>query len=385
MFNDNFKNFEAKIITVIVVINILLAIGVFASVYILSDRAIICDLKNRSDSVYKHVRQKIKIRSFYDLNTRADEQSELYRQMLQDFNSLRESANIKYLYTAKKTTRGEYVYLIDGYEQQAEDFRHVGDLIEPEIVKQLTRTLEAGEIVYGHNIQNTDWGAVYVVYYPVFEARNIIGAVGLEFDANLIWQAKEQAVRVSLLICLLLLLLSISITISLLKKISYPYLRNLAYTDLLTDVKNRNAFELYLKNIKVTGPEQDTGKIFLIEFDLNNLKLVNDKYGHEMGDLYLKAMANLLKQYLRPYAKIFRIGGDEFAVIGQFKSEAQLVEILAQMRLAAPQLIARELCAVEFTYAYGYAEYQPQNDDIIKKVDNLMYTMKEKMKQGAEN
>ena len=87
MFNDNFKNFEAKIITVIVVINILLAIGVFASVYILSDRAIICDLKNRSDSVYKHVRQKIKIRSFYDLNTRADEQSELYRQMIQDFNS----------------------------------------------------------------------------------------------------------------------------------------------------------------------------------------------------------------------------------------------------------------------------------------------------------
>ena len=119
--------------------------------------------------------------------------------------------------------------------------------------------------------------------------------------------------------------------------------------------------------------------------DIDNFKEVNDKYGHEMGDLYLKAMANLLKQYLRPYAKIFRIGGDEFAVIGQFKSEAQLVEILAQMRLAAPQLIARELCAVEFTYAYGYAEYQPQNDDIIKKVDNLMYTMKEKMKQGAEN
>lgn len=385
MFNDNFKNLETKIIAVIVIINILLAIGVFASVYIASDRAIINDLKNRSDSVYKHVRQKIKLRSFYDLNTRADEQSELYRQMLQDFNSLRESANIKYLYTAKKTVTGEYIYLIDGYEQQAADFRHVGDFIEPEIVKQLSRTLEAGEIVYGNNIQNTEWGAVYVVYYPVFEAGKIIGAVGLEFDANLMWQAKEQAVRVSILVCSLLLLLSITLTISFLKKISYPYLRNLAYTDLLTGVKNRNAFELYLKNMKLTKSQQYVGKIFLVEFDLNNLKLVNDNYGHEMGDYYLQAMSNLLKQYIKPDAKIFRIGGDEFAVIGQFESEEHLVGILAQMRFAANRVVPRELCAVEFSYAYGYAEYHPENDDLIKKVDSLMYAMKEKMKQGAES
>lgn len=378
MLNNNLKNFEAKVIFVILLANILLSIGVFFISYRLFENAMIQDLNNRSDSVYKHALDKIDLNSFYFLNNSNDEQSVLYQKMLTDFNNLRESANIKYLYTAKKNNLGDYIYLIDGYEKGADDFRHIGDHIEPEILEQIKTTITYGKVIYGNKIQDTEWGSVYIVFYPVFDGNNVIGAIGLEFDRTLMSIARKKTIRISFILCSFLLIISVFTTISLMRKISYPFLRKLAYNDLLTGVQNRNAFELYLKKLsRKSSPSINS--IFFIEFDLNNLKKVNDNYGHETGDLYLKHMANLLKNHLG-HCQIFRVGGDEFAVIGTFASLEQLNSSLEKMYAASLEQLPSHNCSIKFEYAYGFAIYNPAVDDIVKKVDKLMYEMKQSMK-----
>jgi diguanylate cyclase (GGDEF)-like protein len=83
-----------------------------------------------------------------------------------------------------------------------------------------------------------------------------------------------------------------------------------AYVDTLTRVGNRHATEEFYD--EVDKLKQD---YCLIEFDLNNLKVVNDTYGHEAGDFYIKSFANALKRALDGSGFIGRTGGDEFVAV----------------------------------------------------------------------
>ncbi len=87
----------------------------------------------------------------------------------------------------------------------------------------------------------------------------------------------------------------------------------LAYEDLLTGMFNRNSFMDDLKDIN-GKIQENQGRIIAI-FDVNCLKYINDRFGHNMGDAVLKEGADLVKEYFGDIAKCYRTGGDEFAII----------------------------------------------------------------------
>ncbi len=89
------------------------------------------------------------------------------------------------------------------------------------------------------------------------------------------------------------------------------YLSKIAYTDVLTSLLNRHAFERDLEKFKES---EDPTKI-IVTFDLNNLKYYNDNIGHQTGDNYLIFFAELTKEYLSEYGDCYRVGGDEFSAI----------------------------------------------------------------------
>ncbi|MCB1925141.1 MAG: EAL domain-containing protein [Gammaproteobacteria bacterium] len=88
----------------------------------------------------------------------------------------------------------------------------------------------------------------------------------------------------------------------------------MAHHDALTSAKNRRAFDEFMQNLPRTLGERDIGVCFAL-FDVNHFKAINDTYGHGVGDQVLKVIAGRISSVLRKGEELFRIGGDEFAVI----------------------------------------------------------------------
>ncbi len=88
--------------------------------------------------------------------------------------------------------------------------------------------------------------------------------------------------------------------------------KRLAFTDNLTRIMNRNAFENDMKDVIKRGHEM----MFMI-IDINNLKQINDKFGHNTGDYIIKSVAEMLNKVKLSFNKTtpYRIGGDEFVVV----------------------------------------------------------------------
>ena len=95
-------------------------------------------------------------------------------------------------------------------------------------------------------------------------------------------------------------------------------LRYLAYHDRLTGLKNRTAFQDQLEQIQNESERyEDQRQIAILFCDLDNFQFVNEELGHDIGDQLLKEVGERLKQCVQKSDYVYRIDGDEFAVIVQ--------------------------------------------------------------------
>ena len=101
----------------------------------------------------------------------------------------------------------------------------------------------------------------------------------------------------------------------------------LSYTDVLTGVKNRNAFMEYQKTLRIDG------QVCLVVADVNGLKQINDLFGHRLGDEIICRAAQALQEAFSSLGVCYRIGGDEFAVICEHADEEAVKAALAGMKL----------------------------------------------------
>ena len=86
-------------------------------------------------------------------------QKEEYTSTKSMLESAKNTAGVRYLYTAKRTADGEYIYLVDGLPSNSGDFRNAGDLLEPEIIPDIERAYQ-NQVVMPEEIKDTSWGYV---------------------------------------------------------------------------------------------------------------------------------------------------------------------------------------------------------------------------------
>lgn len=151
-------------------------------------------------------------------------------------------------------------------------------------------------------------------------------------------------------------------------------LQTMAYTDSLTHIGNRFAFEKekeQLENLK------DTNVIIMVA-DLNGLKSANDNYGHAYGDEVIRKTAELLTEIFNGVGKCYRTGGDEFLVLADNISRSTFDKCVENMNSSA-QKINKAMSV--YGIAYGIAEGSAHEiDDIFREADGLMYKCKKEMK-----
>ena len=150
----------------------------------------------------------------------------------------------------------------------------------------------------------------------------------------------------------------------------------LAYTDSMTELQNRNAYEERLK--KLRKPSSNISRITVIVIDINGMKEINDSYGHFSGDDAIKTVAKALKDTLGTKADIFRIGGDEFVCI----SESNVLPYISQFKDTVSFIDREKLykLAVSIGYSKYHEKYTQSIDDIICRADEKMYKAKKDKK-----
>ena len=155
------------------------------------------------------------------------------------------------------------------------------------------------------------------------------------------------------------------------------YYQKLAMTDTMTQCKNRTA---YLNEIEKLPLSEN---IAVILTDVNNLKKINDSYGHVAGDQAIINSSKCLCQAFKD-TSCYRIGGDEFLCIVQDWTADEVDQAISEFIEACEK--ENNNCPYEFHVAIGYAFYSPNIDkgimDTIERADKKMYLIKGKMKKN---
>ena len=163
-------------------------------------------------------------------------------------------------------------------------------------------------------------------------------------------------------------------------------LSDLAYADALTSLHNKGAFDICVRNMQASMEESNEKQEFAVcIFDCNDLKKINDRYGHDKGDVYLKLTASIICQVF-DHSPVFRIGGDEFAALLTGSDYQDRDALLRLFDERCAETGGAENAWERANVARGMAVFDAAEDetvsDVARRADKLMYENKWQSKQS---
>ena len=172
------------------------------------------------------------------------------------------------------------------------------------------------------------------------------------------------------------------------KELDYLY-----QTDMLTGLYNRRGyyrfFESYYEECREAGTEL---AVFLI--DMNNMKRINDRYGHAEGDFCLNTIADAMRRSSMLDEICIRTGGDEFVVLAKHYDQVKEETFVRLVREGIEQSLRRAGKNYQFTVSIGCYRHTPPRDGIVsiqgeaelflRNADEAMYQEKERAKARGE-
>ena len=155
-------------------------------------------------------------------------------------------------------------------------------------------------------------------------------------------------------------------------------LEELADTDPLVPILNRRAFLRELTRIMAFADRYSV-QASLLYFDLDNLKKVNDEYGHSAGDAALRHVGNLFEKHVRASDAVGRLGGDEFGIIlarANLDAALKKGELLAQILKNKPLRWQGKQIPLSASHgAYSFMQGEEANT-ALARADEAMYQQK---------
>lgn len=183
-----------------------------------------------------------------------------------------------------------------------------------------------------------------IIKAPIFENEKVIGIVGLINDVTKKVLLEQQ-------------------------------LETYASTDTLTGLFNRRYFDLWMERQN----KDNIYPISILSADCNGLKRINDKYGHYLGDEFLRTTASVLKLGLPNNSIIFRMGGDEFLAILPNTNKKDAIKYVKKLEKLSKMY---KIHGEEISVAYGVSEiknYATDFTNFINEADEKMYEEKQKI------
>ena len=147
-----------------------------------------------------------------------------------------------------------------------------------------------------------------------------------------------------------------------------------ARTDRLTGLQNRSGWDHLLaseENRRARNPEA----VSVVSADLDGLKQINDRDGHEAGDRAIAAAAELLRKTARSVDHIARVGGDEFLILLPETDAAGAARFVKRLRMAALKTLCDGVC-LSISLGAATCESGEALRDTVRRADSAMYASK---------
>ncbi len=160
----------------------------------------------------------------------------------------------------------------------------------------------------------------------------------------------------------------------------------MALVDRLTNVYNRQAFEIMIKEA-IKENKRNKIEISLMILDIDEFKNINDTYGHIVGDKVIKKIAEILMNSIREIDNVFRWGGDEFVIVLKNCNLENAYKIGEKIKTTIFEMELKEKSEkIKISISAGVVQYKENEteDEVLKRADELLYKSKEKGKNRIE-
>ena len=369
--------------------------------------------------------------------TEEDVDGEVFNDVKEKLSVFQNNADIEFIYAVRQIDEDTFVFTVDP------DPVDPGQFGEEIVVTDGVRKAGKGIAAVDDAPMADRWGNFYSAYSPVFDSLgNVAGIVGIDFDAawydEQVWNHTITITAVTILSvvigCVVIFIITngvrkrfkelgsglsrLSASVDQLMEevgttsrsasaeeisasgdeieilgqkiqtmqsdmaVYMDYLKKQAYTDSLTKVGNSTAYHELAQKLESRIAE-GSASFFVIIFDVNSLKMINDKLGHENGDKIICAAAEAIaKAY--GVKRTFRIGGDEFAVVKEYVEDSEMAVV--DEEIAAFNEHEKEKGGIlTLAVSRGVAHFQPGEDHSFKEVfaraDKTMYEEKKRYYQ----
>lgn len=146
--------------------------------------------------------------------------------------------------------------------------------------------------------------------------------------------------------------------------------------DRVTRVFNKNKYE---EMVESYYPEID--EIAVVFWDLNNLKYINDTYGHAVGDKIITNFSTILNRYSSDRCRIYRFGGDEFVVIIDNPKQDVAEKLISDVKKQISDIVIDNTIMASGSAGYAYGKGKDITE-VVKRADSEMYEDKKRSKEG---
>jgi diguanylate cyclase (GGDEF)-like protein len=150
-----------------------------------------------------------------------------------------------------------------------------------------------------------------------------------------------------------------------------------ARIDPLTGLDNRAAWDEHI-TAEEARRVRYARAVTIVSADLDNLKAVNDRYGHEAGDRLIRAAGNLLRKHARGSDRIARVGGDEFLLLMPETDRQGATRYLTRVRSAMRRIQATEVSALQLSFGAATVREGESLASVTARADTAMYAAKKR-------
>lgn len=213
-----------------------------------------------------------------------------------------------------------------------------------------------------------------IIMIPIYNVEKLpVGYfISVSPDIRYNFMNQQHLLNISMMTIIFLSIMVLAYYIS----INRELLINLSLTDRLTKIDNRRKFDEDL-NREILKSKRSKNNLSLIMFDIDKFKKINDRYGHQIGDVVLEKLASIIKQNVRSEDFLARFGGEEFILILTSTNELDAFDKAEKLRKLVEETVFESVGKVTISCGVYQFKVSDTYDDVIKNVDTAMYRAKE--------